>query len=354
MSTRATVMQLPFKAVLGRLLVLTTVGLLVACGGGGPTAQATPSPKATCSPLQVSAEQYTLSTSTEPTSGFDLRAGTQPVGIIADRDGSSVWILGTGSDSVIHVTASGAATAYKLPRSSLGLQMSQAGDGTVWVPEQNRDAIVSIAPDGTARECKLPGTSREPQATAVAADGSVWVSEKRGGAIAHLVGDHFTEYPIEVAGAQGAEVLVSRKGGAWFTTFHAPVLGHISDQGEIATIPIAGSGTNLGVLEAPDGAVYVADFDGDRVVRVGADGHTLTEWKTANRSSPQGLALSAGGVLWLTESRANKIARIRGGKLQEVYQTGRWPDHIAITADGFGWFTEYYQDRLGRVKLPAA
>jgi len=73
-----------------------------------------------------------------------------------------------------------------------------------------------------------------------------------------------------------------------------------------------------------------------------------------NRSSPQGLAWGAGGVLWLTESRANKIARIRGGKVQEVYQAGQWPDHIAITADGFGWFTEYYQDRLGRVMLPAS
>jgi len=340
--------------MLGRLLVLFLVAVQGACGSGGGTAQATPSPKATCNQLQVKADQYTLAPSTAPTAGFDLRSGTQAVGIIGDRDGSSVWILGTGSDSVIHVTAAGAATAYMLPHSRLGIQMSQAPDGTVWVPEQYRDAIASIAPDGTVRECKLPGTSREPQSTAVATDGSVWVSEGRGGAIAHLVGDHFTEYPIGIAGAQGAEVLLSRKGGAWFTTFNAPVLGHISDQGEITTVPIGGSGTNLGVLEAADGSVYVADFDGDRVVRVGADGHTLTEWKTANRSSPQGLAWGPGGVLWLTESRANKIARIRGGKVQEVYQAGQWPDHIAITADGFGWFTEYYQDRLGRVKLPAS
>jgi virginiamycin B lyase len=335
-------------------MVVALAAAQVACGAGGGTAQATPLLKAVCSTVQVKPEQYNLSVSTVPTSGFELRGGTQPVGIIADRDGSSVWMLGTGSDSVIHVTAAGAATSYALPHSGLGIQMSQAADGTVWVPEQYRDAIASIAPDGTVRECNLPGTSREPQATAVAADGSVLVSEGRGGAIARLAGDHFTEYPIGIAGAQGAEVLVSRKGGAWFTTFHAPVLGHITDQGVIATVQIGGSGTNLGVLEAPDGSVYVADFDGDRVVRVGADGHSLTEWKTANRASPQGLALARGGVLWLTESRANKIARIRGGKLQEVYQTGQWPDHIAITADGFGWFTEYYGDRLGRLMLPTA
>jgi len=330
------------------------VGILVACGATPGSAQATPTPAATCRPLQVKAEQYQLAASTAPTTGFELRGGTQPVGIIADRDGSSVWLLGTGGDTVIHVAASGAATAYTLPRSGLGIQMAQAADGTVWVPEQYRDAVASIAPDGTVRECKLPGTSREPQSTAVAADGSVWVSEGRGGAIARLADGRFTEYSIGIPGAQGAEVLVSRKGGAWFTTFHAAVLGHIADDGVITTVQIGGSGTNLGVLEAPDGSVYVADFDGDRVVRVGPDGHTVTEWKAATRSSPQGLALGPGGVLWLTESRANKIARIRGGKLQEVLQTGQWPDHIAITADGFGWFTEYYQDRLGRLKLPTS
>src|SRR3954447_22226952 len=123
-------------AMVRRRVLVTLVVAQVACGAGGGTAQATASPKATCNALQVNAEQYTLSTSTEPTSGFDLRGGTQPVGIIADRDGSSVWMLGTGSDTVIRVTAAGAATAYKLPHSGLGIQMSQAGDGTVWVPEQ--------------------------------------------------------------------------------------------------------------------------------------------------------------------------------------------------------------------------
>src|SRR4051794_23838862 len=107
-----------------RCVLVVLVAAQVACGAGGGTAPATPSPKAICNPLQVDAEQYMLASSTEPTSGFDLRAGTQPVGIIADRDGSSVWMLGTGSDSVIHVTAAGAATAYKLPQSGLGIQMS--------------------------------------------------------------------------------------------------------------------------------------------------------------------------------------------------------------------------------------
>jgi hypothetical protein len=105
--------------MLSRLLVV----ILGACGGAPVSTRATPSPAATCNPLQIKAEHYQLTASTAPTTGFDLRGGTQPVGIIADRDGSSVWLLGTGGDTVMHVTASGAASAYALPHSGLGIQI---------------------------------------------------------------------------------------------------------------------------------------------------------------------------------------------------------------------------------------
>jgi streptogramin lyase len=272
--------------MLKRFLIVSLLGVQMACGAAGGTAQSTPSPAATCNPLQVKVDHYTLTPSTSPTTGFDLHAGTQAVGIIADHDGSSVWLLGTGSDTVLHVTTAGAATAYALPPSGLGLQMSQAGDGTVWVPEQHRGAVASIAPDGSARECTL-GAGREPYATAVATDGSVWITEQRGGAIARLVDGKITEYPMGITNAKGMEVLAAKGGGAWFTVDGAPVLGEIDEQGHVKTIEIGGSGTYIGLLEAPDGSVYVADFDGDRVVRVGNDGHGLTEWKTSDRSGTQ-------------------------------------------------------------------
>ena len=335
---------------------LTTLAVVVAlltqaaCGGSG-AASASPSPTATCKPLQVTSERYTLDASSEPTPGFALKPGTEAVGVVADRDRTSVWLLGTGSNRVTHVDASGGAIDYVLPPSSLGLQLSQGPDGTVWVPEQLRGAVVSIAPDGTARECTL-GKGREPYATSVAPDGSVWITEQRGGAIAHLVGDRITEYPMGIANAKGMEVLAAKEGGAWFTVDGAPVLGKISDQGIIQTIQVGGSGTNIGVYEAADGAVWVADFSGDRVVRVAPGDHRLTEWKTAPHAKPQSIGAGSGGGMWVTESGANRIARIQGSAVREVYMTGQWPDHIAITADGYGWFTEYYQDRLGRVKLP--
>ena len=333
---------------LSRLLIVVSVAGIVACGSQPSARQ--PAAR-TCSPLHVAAKPMTLAPSDQPTTGFALPTGTQPVGIIRDGDGASVWLLGTGSNTVYHVMPGGQASAYVLPFSELGIQLSQAPDGTVWAPEQYRNAVAAIGRDGAVRECLLPGKDREPVATSAAADGSVWITEARGSAIAHLVGDKFSEYPIGQAGVRGGEVLADPAGGAWFTVMGAPVLGHVSDSGEVQLTPIGGSGTYLGVIQAADGAVWVADFNGDSVIRV-APGGALTEWKAQAGSKPQGLAFDSGGVLWVTESNANWIARVHGSTLERVLGTGQWPDHVTITSDGHAWFTEYYSDRVGRVTVP--
>lgn len=327
----------------------------VACGSSStpPTAHtsASPTPTAACKPIAVASQQSTLQATDTPTAGFALTANTQPVGIVLDKDGQSVWLLGTGLNTVLHVQPTGDATVYQLPQSGLGIQLSQASDGTVWVPETGRNAILAIASDGTAKECSLPGNNREPTATSAAQDGSVWVSEARGGAIARLVDGKFTEYPIGQSGVKGAEVLADPAGGAWFSVEGAPILGHVSDQGAVEQIQIGGSGTTLGLLETPGNAVWIADFGGDRLVRVAED-RTQLVWKTPSGAKPQGLALGPAGVVWVTESGIDTLASVRGSTLEQDIKTGSWPDHLAITPDAWAWFTEYNDDRLGRVRLP--
>lgn len=327
--------------------LLAVVGLPTCAISSTPATQ----PAAVCGPLAVQQKQVTLNASDSPTPGFELPAGTEPVGLISDRDGASIWLLGTGANDVLHVQPDGRATDYALPNSTLGIQLSQARDGTVWVPEQYRDAVAAIAPDGKVTECHLPGKNLEPQATSAATDGSVWVSEGLGAAIAHLVDGKFTRYPIGQSGVRGAEVLADSTGGAWFTVMGAPFLGHVSAKGAVERIPIGGSGTYLGLLETPDGAVWVADFGGDGVIRVAKDG-SQTVWKAPADAKPQGLALGEAGAVWVTESGADRLARACGTALVQGQGTGQWPDHIAITADGWAWFSEYYQDRVGRVRLP--
>lgn len=291
----------------------------------------------------------TLAAEDLQTPGFATPIGTQPVGVALDPDGASVWVLGTGNNTVLHVLPDGTAVALHLPAAGdLGIQLSVARDGTVWIPEKYRSAVVALTKGGSARECALPRKGSEAEATSIASDGSVWISEAHGAAIARLTGSRFVEYPI---GVEGAEVLASSDGGAWFSVHGAPFLGRITPSGEVQRIPIGGSGTTLGLIQTPDGAVWVADFGGDRVVRAAADG-SISEWETIAGAKPQSLAVGPGGSVWFTESGKNHLAVIRGSTVVDVFQTGDWPDHMVTTADGWAWFTEYFQDRVGRVRLP--
>ena len=283
------------------------------------------------------------------TPGFATPSGTQPVGVALDPDGASVWVMGTGNNTVLHVMPDGTAVTFQLATvGDLGIQLSVARDGTVWVPEKYRSAVVALAAGGSARECALPRKGSEAEATSVASDGSVWRSEAHGAAIARLTGSRYAEY---ATGVEGAEVLASSDGGAWFSVHGAPFLGRITANGEVQRIPIGGSGTALGLIQTADGAVWVADFGGDRVVRVGTDG-SVSDWKTIAGAKPQSLAIGPGGSVWFTESGKNHLAVVRGSKVVDVFQTGDWPDHMVTTAVGWAWFTEYFQDRVGRVRLP--
>jgi len=73
---------------------INLLGLQVACGAGSPSAGSPP----VCVALHVASQAMTLAKDDLQTPGFALTTGTQPVGLALDRDGSSVWILGTGSN----------------------------------------------------------------------------------------------------------------------------------------------------------------------------------------------------------------------------------------------------------------
>jgi virginiamycin B lyase len=303
-----------------------------------------------CKALKVDVQQSQLTASTSPTPGFDLISGSHPVGVALDADGASVWVLNQGTDRVTRISPTGTAADYLLPPSGLGLQLSRGPDGTMWVPEGYRHAVAAIAPDGTVRECALPRKDIEPSATSVAPDGTVWVNEGKGGAIARLSGGAFTEYRFGVEGVNGAEILAAPDGGAWFTVWGAPFLGHIGSNGAMERIPIPGSGTALGLAIAPDGAVWLADFGGDRLVRVGSD-RVVTALKASVGAKPQGIAFAPDGGLWFTQSGVDSLAMVRDGGIARLHRTGPWPDHLAITGDGWAWFSEYNQSRIGRLKL---
>ena len=101
----------------------------------------------------------------------------------------------------------------------------------------------------------------------------------------------------------------------------------------------------IGLLQASDGALWVAEFGADRLARIA--GGQVTQVPFPTGSKPQSMVIS-GDHLLVTASGANRIDSVdlASGRVTSGPGTGQGPDHLALAPDGKAWFTEYYGDRF--------
>jgi uncharacterized protein (TIGR03437 family) len=101
------------------------------------------------------------------------------------------------------------------------------------------------------------------------------------------------------------------------------------------------------VATAPDGSVYISDFDGQRVYRLDSSGTLTTVTGTGSKGFfgdngdahlaqvawPAGLAAGADGALYVADSGNGRVRRIAGGAITTVAQAPQVVD-VAFTAAG--------------------
>ena len=92
----------------------------------------------------------------------------------------------------------------------------------------------------------------------------------------------------------------------------------------VITTVAAGLDGSWGIALAPDGTVYVGAWSANRIYRIGADGTAVLVAGNGSLTSsgdggpaveagipgPVGMAVDAGGLLYVLESRAGRIRRI--------------------------------------------
>lgn len=276
-----------------------------------------------------------------------MGVGSEAVGIAVT--GGYVWAAETGTSrlAAIRIT-DGARREYSLPFSQLGFDLAVGPDGRVWTAEQYRDAIAVVGLDGSVRECRL-GKGSRPVGVATATDGTLWVTESGAGAVARLrpgaAGFEILRLP---PGSQPTEVLPVA-GGAYVSQINGDALLQVGRDGEVSAIALGVSKPQaIGLLQASDGALWVAEFGADRLARIA--GGQVTQVPFPTGSKPQSMVIS-GDHLLVTASGANRIDSVdlASGRVTSGPGTGQWPDHLALAPDGKAWFTEYYGDRVARL-----
>jgi streptogramin lyase len=125
--------------------------------------------------------------------------------------------------------------------------------------------------------------------------------------------------------------------------------------GDIKEFVVGSSGDHPeGIAYGPDGNLWVAQHDGDRIDRVTPDGK-VTKFKLPyGARGPSRIVAGGDGALWFTLTDSGRIGRITTAGAVRTYEIpSAYGDPLGITRenDRYLWFTVPNRDVVGRIDL---
>jgi virginiamycin B lyase len=264
-------------------------------------------------------------------------------------------------------------TAWRLPEPLLGPRdVLVAADGTVWLTEQNRGAVDTFV-DGTLTRHDTTGFEYAGAfALAEGPGGSVWFSGYPGGAIGRVLADgRANVFAPLLPAAATIGIVQAADGVMWVADRQNGVLISVSPRGSVATWPIpveGGSSQPRDLALGADGAVWFTDAGTDAIGRAVTHGDaepTFEEYPLGRGVEPRSIAAAPDGTVWVTlpEQRALAMLPVAGGTptIVEVEGLDAPPNDLVLAEDGSIWITEQGSDVLHvrpdgslieRVRLP--
>jgi len=130
----------------------------------------------------------------------------------------------------------------------------------------------------------------------------------------------------------------------------APAVGQGTQPGTITEFPTPANSTPVGIVQGPDGAMWIAGIDADRVFRMTTDGQITDTFPSSGDalSQPNVITVGPDGNLWLTEdddndTGGNAIVRLTPAGVSTVFPlptNHSLAQSIVPGPDGRLWFTE--------------
>lgn len=160
-----------------------------------------------------------------------------------------------------------------------------------------------------------------------------------------------SETPIE--GQPAAVAYDAAHGRAFVVSANTGMLWVLGEDGRIITSTHLGSGT-FAVATGPDGAVYVTNWDGARLIRL--EEETLRQvWNVPTGATPAGVAVSPDGTFVATADRDdNRVSLFdtATGRMLHSVATGQHPFGLTFHANRL-WIADVMSDTVSVVD-PAA
>jgi len=254
-------------------------------------------------------------------------------------------------------------------------------DGSVYVADMGNNRIQKFTADGTfVRKwgtASVGSKLRYPEGVTVSGNGTVFVADvfadqvqsftSTGG---FLIKWSTMYYPSGMSTDSSGSVYVSGPGvpdSGSRTIYGSPYGIRKYTPGGVPLNqwgPCCGSADNQtnwasGIAISPNGNIYVADSNNNRILKLAADGSYLTKWGSLGSdngqfSSPQGVAFAPDGSVYVADTHNNRVQKFtsEGGFLTKWggYGSGdgqfNHPKGIAVDSSGYIYVADAFNDRV--------
>ena len=276
-------------------------------------------------------------------SGSGSLALTQPFSVAVDARGD-VWVADRGSDRIAEFSPAGTLIIVVAPAGAGALAgpegIALAGAGRLWVADTGHDRAVELS--RTGHVLAVAGGPRagrghlsSPVALAVAQSGDIYVADQGDSRIAEFSASG--SYLRSIAVATPAGVAVSPAGDLWVSSPGYVAGNTVTEFSPAGTLlqsfgttqaSFGGLSNPAGIAVGPSGQILVAQPDYGWVTVYQQDGGYLTEFGPGGAGQglafPQGLAVTAGGDVWVADSGNGRVAEFTLPALASPGTGGPW------------------------------
>ena len=257
----------------------------------------------------------------------------------------SVFTLAAGAEVKVRITEYDVPTINSRPHDP-----AAAPDGALWFTGQQANIIGRLDPKaGTIREYRLKTPDSGPHGLVADNEGNIWFTANYKGYIGRLnpATGEVVEYKIPDPAARDPHSLVfDKKGILWFTCQSSNFVGRLDPKTgavKLTSSPTRGS-LPYGIVVTAKGIPFYCEFGSNELASIDPDTMIITEHRLPDGARPRRLA-AVSDTIYYTDYARGYLGRldISTDKVKEWRSPGgaaSKPYGIAATADGVIWYSE--------------
>jgi streptogramin lyase len=300
-----------------------------------------------------------VSTSGTLLNTYALDNGSGPREVTLGPDGA-VWFTDNVSGRIGRISTTGTVSSFAIPTSnSAPLGIVTGSDQNLWFVERHANQIAKITPSGIVTEYPLGTAFRGLHGIAAGPDGNLWFTEgnfKNGNKIGRITtsGVITGEFPLPTAKAQPLFIVAGPDGNLWFTEFNASKVGRITPTGTITEFPVTPGSYPGAITVGPDHKKlwFLENTAAGAVSVLSTSGVQLSEHPVSFTAGPEGLVSAPDGAVWLAQWYPNGLARVTPTAVVSqaaLTVSNAGPNALTVGSDGKLWVVDYNAGQISRL-----